>query len=362
MRFFLSLLGAFLLLFSSSTSANPFEHELRQVREDIHVAVRPDVNRVPVTGNITLIINENDVVVVDSGRTPAAAENVIALLREKTALPVSAVINTHWHDDHHLGNSVWRHYWPDVEFISHEKTRDSIAGEPMARIENEAEELRNARQTLADRIEKGVDAQGAPMSAAMLERTRRILATIPLLLEQSEITELVVPDRVYTDTLTLERPNRRIEVRYLGRGNTDGDSVVFLPDDGVVITGDLVVMPLPYGFYSYPSDWVQTLERIQALEWRTLVPGHGEPQSDGEYVDALITLLADINTQVAAGHAAGKTLEDIRDGIELANAAYFTNEDPVLERLFHAYWIMPITRSAWKEVTGTPIVQGIEPT
>lgn len=362
MHILYSMLFVSLLAFPLSSTADPFQHELRKIRDDIYVAVRPDVNRVPVTGNITLIINEHDVVVVDSGRTPAAAENVIALLKDKTSLPVSTLINTHWHDDHHLGNSAWRKHWPDIEIIAHVNTHKAISGEPMAGLETRAEGLGNFRETLSERIAQGVDADGNKQTEAELERSRATLAVIPLMIEQAKITELVVPDRTYPDELHIDRPDRRIQVRYLGRGNTDGDSVVYLPDDGIVITGDLVVMPFPYGFYSYPTDWVQTLERIRELEWVTLVPGHGEPQQDARYVESLITLLKAVREEVEAGHAAGKTLEEVRAGIDLGDTAHFTNGNPLHEKLFHAYWVMPITKSAWKEVTGTAIVQGKDPT
>ncbi|MBW3568209.1 MAG: MBL fold metallo-hydrolase [Proteobacteria bacterium] len=343
--------------------ADPFHHELREIREDVYVAFRPDINRVPVSGNITLIINRDDVVVIDSGVNPAAAENVIALLREKTSKPVTAVINTHWHDDHHLGNSAWKLHWPDAEIIAHQNTQKAIAGEPMAGLDTRAKGLEDYRKVLAERIEKGIGADGETLSPPELERSRTILATIPLLIEQAGKTNLVVPGRTYSDTLELKRPGRRIQLHYLGRGNTDGDTVVHLPDDGIVITGDLVVMPLPFGFYSYPADWITTLENLKSLQWTTLVPGHGEPQSDARYVDALIALLKEIRSQVAAGHAAGKSLEETRAGIDLGEMeSTFTSGDTVLAKLFHAYWIMPITKSAWKELEGIEIVQGVEAT
>lgn len=363
MRIVSAMLALLAALFCQHTLASPFQHELRRIRDDVYVAVRPDVNRVPVSGNVTIIINEHDVVVVDSGRTPAAAEDVIALLREKTSRPVSTIINTHWHDDHHLGNSVWKRHWPDAEIIAHVNAQKAIAGEPMAGLDKREEGLLESRKALAERVARGADADGRKLSSVELERSRSILATIPLLVEQSRITELVVPDRVYSDELQLDRPDRRIQIRYLGRGNTDGDSIVYLPDDGVVVTGDLVVMPLPYGFYSYPADWIQTLEGLKALEWTTLVPGHGEPQSDSRYVDALITLLQSVREQVIAGHAAGRTLDDVRDSLDLEPVATtFTSGDPLLETLFQAYWVLPITKSAWKEAGGVEIIQGVDPT
>lgn len=364
MRLFL-LTGLLLLQFCFEVlAAGPFNHELRTVRDDIIVAVRPNVNRLPVTGNVTFVINRDDVIVVDSGGTPAAAEDAIALLRTKTDLPVTAVINTHWHGDHHLGNSVWQAQWPEVEFIAHAGTDAAMRGEPMSYLKEQTpESLQAAGKTFAARAETGLDGEGNPLSETERAYYREAHQDLPLIADQVALTRMVLPTRTFKDQLVLQRPGRRIEVLHPGRGNTDGDAIVYLPDDGVVITGDLVVMPMPYGFYSYPADWIKTLGQIKALEWSTLVPGHGEPQQDAQYLDTLVTLLEATRNQVAAGVRAGKTLEQIRDEMDFGDAGErVIAGDSLRARQFRSYWMMPITRSAWKEAHGVEIVQGKEPT
>ncbi len=87
------------------------------------------------------------------------------------------------------------------------------------------------------------------------------------------------------DSLILRRGERTIVIRYLGRGNTRGDLSVWLPREGVLATGDLLVNPVPYSFGSYLGDWVATLRKLRTLPARAIVPGHGAIQRDWSYLD-----------------------------------------------------------------------------
>ena len=62
-------------------------------------------------------------------------------------------------------------------------------------------------------------------------------------------------------------------MKFLGRGNTGGDAVVYLPKEKIVIAGDLVVYPIPYVYDGYPSEWIQTLQNLGQLDADTIVPG-----------------------------------------------------------------------------------------
>jgi glyoxylase-like metal-dependent hydrolase (beta-lactamase superfamily II) len=66
-----------------------------------------------------------------------------------------------------------------------------------------------------------------------------------------------------------------VEVMFLGRGNTDGDAVVWAPRQRVLASGDLVVAPIPYAAHTYPGEWIATLKRLEAFDFAWLVPGHG---------------------------------------------------------------------------------------
>ena len=69
--------------------------------------------------------------------------------------------------------------------------------------------------------------------------------------------------------------NREVQVKFLGRGNTNGDTVVYLPRERIVMTGDLVVNPIPFFYDGYPTEWIKTLQNLSQLDADTVVPGHG---------------------------------------------------------------------------------------
>jgi glyoxylase-like metal-dependent hydrolase (beta-lactamase superfamily II) len=158
----------------------------------------------------------------------------------------------------------------------------------------------------------------------------------------------------------LDLPDARtpIEVRFLGRANTDGDAIVWLPKQKVLISGDIVVAPFPFGFGSYPADWLRTLDRIRAYDFEVLVPGHGRPQRDRAYLDRLSGAIAEVRAKVASLVAQGVSLEDARKRLDFTDQTRaFVGDDPWLRRWFSEYWSTPFLASAYKEAKGEPIVQ-----
>ena len=102
-----------LLLFAMATPVraqdrdSPWALRFRQVTGDVYVAYRPEPLRFIVEGNVTIIINDADVVVVDGSGAPEAARQVLAYIRELTPNPVRVLVNTHGHGDHTLGNQEY---------------------------------------------------------------------------------------------------------------------------------------------------------------------------------------------------------------------------------------------------------------
>ena len=74
---------------------------------------------------------------------------------------------------------------------------------------------------------------------------------------------------------TVDLGNREVQVKFLGRGNTSGDAVAYLPKERIVVAGDLVVHPIPYIYDGYPTEWIQTLQNLAQLDADSIVPGHG---------------------------------------------------------------------------------------
>src|SRR5260370_35161239 len=113
---------ALVLSVSLTAFASP-EFEMVKVADGVYAAIRKEPPGLTVNGNSVFIINDDDVVVVDTTLTPGTAKEELAALRKLTSKPVKYIINTHWHDDHILGNQVYRETFPGVAFIPHAAAR-----------------------------------------------------------------------------------------------------------------------------------------------------------------------------------------------------------------------------------------------
>jgi glyoxylase-like metal-dependent hydrolase (beta-lactamase superfamily II) len=129
-----------------------------------------------------------------------------------------------------------------------------------------------------------------------------------------EIPGLTWPDLVFDQGLTLRLGNRDLHFRHLGRGHTAGDSICWIPDCGVLFSGDLVENRCGvYAGDGYVADWIDTLARLRDLPATTMVPGRGAALQTREAVttaiDATRGFLTNLRDAVAAAHANGADLK-----------------------------------------------------
>jgi glyoxylase-like metal-dependent hydrolase (beta-lactamase superfamily II) len=253
--------------------------------EGIHAFVQREPMRSPVDGKSTVIIGDADVVVVDSRSTPASAWALIEEIRALTSKPVRYVINTHWHSDHHYGNDAFRKAYPGVE-IAHAATRADMLTRDTdsSRLANIAR-LPNSIARMKTMLATGKTPDGAPMSGEMRTFVSQLVPDLEFSRQQLMETVIAPPTVTITDRLVLHRGARTIDIRFLGRANTRGDLVVSLPEDKIVITGDVLVGPIPFAFGSFLGDWVKTLTAIRSLDASVIVPGHGPIQRDWSYLE-----------------------------------------------------------------------------
>lgn len=329
----------------------PGVHVFRQ-REPFHVQPR---------GNVVMIEQRAGVVLVDSGGTPAGAEEVIALVRARTDKPVRALVITHWHGDHVMGAERLAREWPGLRIISTEATHEHLTSPRTNRFMTGDDEAANAelQRNIANAVQYF---RSEAENAALSEAERRGFAAAAREVSDYAIhvaaARHALPTETFRESLTLDDPDRPVEVRFLGRANTDGDATVWLPRQNIIATGDIIVAPVPYAFGSYPNEWLDVLHRLRA-EDATLIPGHGAPLRDDAYADQLIALIEAGRTQVNALVAEGLSDEAVRERVDLSAArAPFVGDDPWLTRWFDAYWTEPFVTSALKEARGVPIVQG----
>ncbi len=100
-----------------------------------------------------------------------------------------------------------------------------------------------------------------------------------------------LPDIVFDHELDIHLGGREVQLKYLGRGNTAGDAIAYLPKEKILITGDLVDSPVPYLYGGFPIEQVSTLKRMEELDFETLVPGHGEVLKGKTFVQQEIALI-----------------------------------------------------------------------
>jgi cyclase len=212
------------------------------------------------SGNATMIVGEEGVILIDA-KFPQDHDGIMELVRQVTDAPLLYVINTHLHPDHVGGNPAM---------------------------------------------------QGIGAAVVASENARRIMVER----EQPGLPNIVLRDyiRIYLD-------DTPIDLHYFGRGHTDGDIVVHLPTESVIVMGDLFALYGPYrAVIDYTAggglrDWTRTLERVLQLDFDTVIPGHSGV-TDRENIEGYIDYLTRTQNMVREMNAQQRSRDDIRAMLE----------------------------------------------
>lgn len=329
------------------------EFDVQKLAEGVYAVIRRDVPGLWFNPNNVFIIGDKDVIVVDSNISSASTKDILAALKKLTNKPVKYVINTHWHEDHIIGNRVWRDVFPGVEFIAHESTLKDLPAIGLANRKQAIEGVPGLTKLLKNQIEKKKDLSGNDLTEEgriSYEHDIKILEQYTL---ESSNFQTVMPTITVKDKLTLKHGKRIIDIKYLGRAHTAADLVIHLPNEGILITGDLIVFPVPLvGSTSFPIEYVATLEKLLSLKHTILVPGHGPVMRDDLYAKQLIQLLTSIKQQTESAITRGETLEQTRKSVNLDELKkQFAGDSPVKGFIFDNYVTSSGVAAAYKEAT-----------
>jgi glyoxylase-like metal-dependent hydrolase (beta-lactamase superfamily II) len=232
--------------------------------------------------SVGLVVGSDGVAVIDT-RASAAQGRALAddIGRLVPGSPLRWVVNTHLHFDHVFGNIA-------------------MAGATIHAHENAAAglEASAARTRELIRADPELDPEQPAITAAVLDDVLK--------------TELRLPDAVFSSVSTIDLGDRLLELMYPGRGHTDGDIVVSVPDAGVVFAGDLVEEsgPPAFGPDSFPLDWPGSLDLlVGVLTGRTVVvPGHGACVDMG-FVEAQRADVTDVAHLIRSLHEQGLSVD-----------------------------------------------------
>jgi glyoxylase-like metal-dependent hydrolase (beta-lactamase superfamily II) len=330
--------------------------ETLSVAPGVWLIVHEDATEEWPQGNTVVVAGDRAVLVVDSAYLPSAAAADIAEIRRLTPLSVRFLLNTHWHYDHNNGNAEYRREYPDLHIVAHEATQrlmDVNAAGYGARRAGPGGPLETALQALEQQLAARQDARGAPLDEAAAAALQRNVRQRRNEIEELRALRYERPDLTFRERMTLDLGGRTVELLHLGRGNTPGDAVLYVPDARVVAPGDLLVSPIPFAFNSYPRDWVQTLRRVHALGAATLLPGHGRPQQDDRYLLQVTGLLEHTVREAHALAAQNLDLEAVRKRLSLEPfRPAFAGSDPLLNQWFDEALATPLVERAFREAKG----------
>lgn len=331
------------------------EYDVLKLADGVYGFVWKEPHQDPIEGNALFVINDRDVLVVDTGLLPSTARRMAGELKKLTTKPVRYVVNTHWHDDHTNGNEVYRDLWQGVEFIAHPDTRTDLFE---LTYKTRAKDVANIIED-ATKFERwateGKDDEGKPINDRRLKYFRETAALFRATAPELAAVRETPPDLLLTDQLVLQRGKRTIEIRWLGRGNTRGDVVVFLPEERIVATGDLLVHPIPFAYGSYYEEWIAALGKLDSIKADILFPGHGSVQRNRTYLHNVQGLLASLVNEVKTAVAAGATLEETQRKVTLVDwKATLAGDDQVKQRWFDGSFVAPAVERAWRQAKGEP--------
>ncbi|MCH8058014.1 MAG: MBL fold metallo-hydrolase [Proteobacteria bacterium] len=226
--------------------------------------------------NSGIVIGDDSVMVLDTQATPIMARKVIEKIRTVTDKPIEYIVVSHYHAVRVLGASAYG----AEQIIASQDTYDLI-------VERGDEDFKSE-----------------------LERFPRLFNGV------ESIPGLTWPTITFKGEMTVWMGKREVRLMQLGRGHSKGDTVIWLPQEKVLFSGDLVEYgATPYTGDAYLNDWPQTLERLAALEPVALVPGRGDalttPQSCLEAIEGTKSFLHDMFESVKQGRKAGKSLKEV---------------------------------------------------
>ncbi|MBT2303844.1 MBL fold metallo-hydrolase [Variovorax paradoxus] len=227
--------------------------------------------------NTGIIIGNDAVLVADTQATPAMAADVIRRIREVTDKPIRYVVLTHYHAVRVLGASAYG-----------------------------AEHILASQDTYDLIVERGEQDK-----ASEIGRFPRLFAGV-----ETVPPGMTWPTMTFTGKMTLWLGKLEVQLLQLGRGHTKGDTVVWLPGEGALLSGDLVEFgATPYAGDAYFKDWPKTLDNLAALKPKALVPGRGAalttPDEVAKGLSETRDFISDVYANVQKGVAAGKDLNAV---------------------------------------------------
>jgi cyclase len=227
----------------------PRDPVVKQVASDVYFFFDFDGS------NAVFLVTEDGVLLIDTRTHPRDGRDLLDRIRKVTDKPIKWVINSHFHGDHHMGNSVFKAL--GATFVAHEET---------ARIMRQVQPKEMARRV------DGFKSRGY---------------------DPAEV-RLVLPDVTFDSKMTIVLGGREIRLFYLGPGQQAGDTFIQFPHARLLFTpGAFAKHSMPnMAFTPSVDSWIKLLDQVAVMDVDTILPTHGDVATRAD-VKELAAMLAD---------------------------------------------------------------------
>lgn len=220
------------------------------------------------SSNSTFLVGKDGILVVDTGVDAKEGSKLLAAIRSVSNLPVTYIVNTHYHPDHQGGNSV---VGPNAVIISTEWTREHTIS--------------------LNKMQPSANFQPANLT--------------------------------FTDQLTIHLEPHTATIYFLGKAHTSGDALVYFPEQRALATGDLFLTRCsPAMDDGSARNWILALDHVLAMPLDAVVPGHFELAGKPE-LKRFRDYLDDLYGQVKALRDKGENVQEVRRDIHMEKYADF---------------------------------------
>ncbi|MFM9028315.1 MAG: MBL fold metallo-hydrolase [Bacteroidota bacterium] len=264
LRIVLVLTASLILLQYQQQLAQPNPHfHLEQLKTGVYAAVAEKGGHA--ICNAGIIDLGDATIVIDPFMGLDAAKALSDSATRLTGRKVTHVVNTHYHDDHVLGNQIFE----GAQFISTQQTRELM-------LEILPTELIDAQENAKKRLAELANADTTTMSRFEYEEHLMWRGYYSTFINNSDSVKLTLPDVTFHDQMTIKGKNRSLVLKSLGAGHTGSDLIVFMPQDSIAFAGDLLfVGHHPWLGDGNPDEWINCLESLKMSSVNLIVPGHG---------------------------------------------------------------------------------------
>jgi len=346
-----NVVGSLLLLANLAWGASwlTTERSVTKIADGVYVIIHKDaVSEDWPEGNTVVIVGDRGVFVVDACFLTASAKEDIAEIRRLTPKPVRYLLNTHFHIDHNAGNSAYMEAFPGLEIVAQTETRrlmDAHNPRVAAYFADSNGGLAKDIDELKKSLASGKGADDKPLSSQDKAKLPQQIADREKQMEDYKKFKYQAPTLLFDHDLVLDFGNREVQMKHLGRGNTPGDALVYLPREKILITGDLLTYPIPYMRVSYPHEWVEVLRAMDRMDADVIVPGHGIILRDKKYMNEVIALLDSVIKQVHEQAPKATKVEDLHIDFEPFRKS-MAGDDPVNDEF-------------WKDIVDPGMLDGV---